>query len=403
MNFYFVKDLDSDKWLCFDKQAKSLVWLTWDEAREQSEKAASFGETVIPQLKQKSPGNLKLVLDKDRKTPNAFPQDEYKSSSKENLDFSRYGDREEIIVRWPDGGEAPIEGGRTREETDKIIQAMNDSYQRQGMPQRAHRKGGTQTKPQQIETQPAEQQQGFDVMGKIGQATGQAANILTRPWQKAIAPYIAVLYVFLFIGVFFVALWNIGPYEVAVRFIASRFGTSALVPFLLTLPVIGWLLSGIGYLIFWIVGAVVWAIIQLIELLPIIMTYNPGYVRNVLQEQEAHESLRPDKNDPGVVRYLKKFYNQFPMRFLVIARRLRVWVYVLDMLIVMMVYPPVREGGIGRFFFLLATGQWGQFDWVNIILMFVTLFAMEAVVKLLLTVKHFRDYLKQTKRQPQAA
>jgi NADH:ubiquinone oxidoreductase subunit K len=70
------------------------------------------------------------------------------------------------------------------------------------------------------------------------------------------------------------------------------------------------------------------------------------------------------------------------------------------MLIVACVYPPVREGGIARFFFLLSTGQWGQFDWANIVLMFVTLFAVEAVVKVLIIVNHFRNYLKASKQQP---
>ncbi len=320
-----------------------------------------------------------------------------------------YGDQ--CAIRTPGGitwrpseqwAPAPFSVQEVQRIKDEVLNRGGDPKQlkiKAAETEEAHQGSALQQEPA-ARNQPVEENRGA-MMGKA--IAGKAVDILTKPWQKAIAPYIAVLYVFLGIGVFFVALWNIGPYEVAARFIAQRFETSAIVGFLLALPLIGWLLSAIGYLFFWIVGAVVWAIIQLIELLPIVMTHNPGYVRSVLMEQEAHESLRPDQNDPGVVRYLKKFYNQFPMRFLVIARRLRVWVYVLDMLIVMMVYPPVREGGIGRFFFLLATGQWGQFDWVNIILMFVTLFAMEAVVKLLMSVKHFRDYLKATKRRPQAS
>jgi uncharacterized membrane protein len=233
-----------------------------------------------------------------------------------------------------------------------------------------------------------------------GHAAGIAVNILTKPWQKALTPYIIILYILLIIGVFFVCLWNIFPYELAVRFVSSKFLDSGIVRLVLSLPLIGWLLGIVGNSIYWIVGTSVWGAIQLIELLPLVMTSNPGYVRSVLQEQEATEQIRPNQDDPGLVRYLKKFYNQLPLRFLATARRLRGWVYVIDMLIVMMVYPPVKEGGVARFIFLLSTGQWGQFDWGNIVLMFVTLFAVEAVVKVLIIVNHFRNYLKASKRQP---
>lgn len=237
-----------------------------------------------------------------------------------------------------------------------------------------------------------------------GNARAHESNgLFTKPWQKSIAPYINVLYVLLILGVFFVCLWNIFPYELAVRFVASRFLDSGILGFVLALPVIGWILGFIGNAIYWIVGAIVWGVIQLIELLPLVMTSNPGYVRSVLREQEAHERIRPREDDPGPVRYLKKFYNHLPMRFLSTARRLRGWVYVLDMLIVMMVYPPVREGGVGRFFFLLSTGQWSQFDWANIVLMFVTLLAVEAIVKVLMIVNHFRNYIKASKAQTVAA
>lgn len=228
---------------------------------------------------------------------------------------------------------------------------------------------------------------------------------IEKPWQGAIAPWVNLLYILLAIAVFFVCLWNIGPYEVAVRYVASKFETSSLVDFLLWVPVIGWILQGLGNFIFWLVGALVWGCIQLIELMPLIMTNHPGYVRSVLVQQEAHTRVRVRQDDPGIVRYLKKFYNHLPVRFLVLARRLRGWVYVLDMMIVMMVYPPVREGGIARFFFLLMTGQWGQLDWPNIVLMFVTLLAVEAVVKILLIVNHFRLYLRTAtdEQQPVAA
>lgn len=264
-----------------------------------------------------------------------------------------------------------------------------------------------QSKPASQPTMKTEpkRQSPFKFKRTEGRSPDHPRNDIEQPWQGAIAPWVNLLYILLAIAVFFVCLWNIGPYEVAVRYVASKFETSALVSFLLWMPVVGWILQGIGNFIFWLVGALVWGCIQLIELMPLIMTNHPGYVRSVLVQQEAHTRVRVRHDDPGIVRYLKKFYNHLPVRFLVLARRLRGWVYVLDMMIVMMVYPPVREGGIARFFFLLMTGQWGQLDWPNIVLMFVTLLAVEAVVKILLIVNHFRLYLRTAKdeQQPIAA
>lgn len=241
----------------------------------------------------------------------------------------------------------------------------------------------------------------FKIRGRGTARSRHANDELNQPWQKSLAPWINLLYILTAIAVFFICLWNIGPYEVAVRFVASKFETSALIDFILWVPVIGWILQGIGNFIFWLIGAVVWGVIQLIELMPLIMTSQPGYVRSVLVQQEAHSRVRVRQDDPGIVRYLKKFYNNLPVRFLVLARRLRGWVYVIDMMIVMMVYPPVREGGIPRFFFLVATGQWSQLDWANIVMMFITLLAVEAVVKVLLIVNHFRVYLRSAKDEQQ--
>lgn len=254
--------------------------------------------------------------------------------------------------------------------------------------------------PKQPSRQSSKRKPFFRVKGR-GAARGYESG-MTKPWQQDIKPWVNLLYILLLIAIFFVCLWNIGPYEVAVRFIAAKFEASALVDFMLNFPLLGWILRWLGDALFWLIGAVVWSVIQLIELMPMIMVHQPGYVRSVLNRYEASPKVRPRSDDPGVVRYLKKFYNLLPIRFLILARRLRGVVYVVDMCIVMAVYPPC-DGGIGRFFFLLGTGQWGRLDWANILLMLITLFAVEAIFKIILIVNHFRLYLKESKPEATAA
>lgn len=261
-----------------------------------------------------------------------------------------------------------------------------------------------------------------------GNDAGKGA--IDRATVGSLRPWITAVYILLLLGVVAVCAWNIMPYEVFVRGILSRFELSQFGQFFADNPaaiwiaaaVIGgaaWKLSGewLAGLIFaflvvalafsnlysWIIGAVVWAVIQAIELLPIIMSSNQGYLRAIIKEQETHQALRINKDDDGLIRAIKKGYNALPLRFLIIARRLRIWVYLLDLCICLAVYPPVREGGIERFFFILTTFQFGQLDWGNIILLFATLLAVEAVFKVLIVARNFLTYLKTSEPKGAAA
>ena len=240
----------------------------------------------------------------------------------------------------------------------------------------------------------------------------------------SLRPWITAVYVLLLLGVVAVCAWNIMPYEVFVRGLLSRFELSQFGQFFANNPIAIWIAAGvigvgawklsdewIAGLIFaflvlalgfsnlysWLIGTILWAVIQAIELLPIVMSSNQGYLRAIIKEQETHEALRIDKNDDGLVRAIKKGYNSLPMRFLIIARRLRIWVYLLDLCICIAVYPPITVGGIDRLFYVLSTGLWGLIDWGNIVLLFATLLAVEVVFKVLIVARNFLTYLKTSK------
>lgn len=247
-------------------------------------------------------------------------------------------------------------------------------------------------------------------------------------WQENLRPWITVIYVLLLLGVVSVCFWNIMPYQVAVSWALSRFdGITMIGQFLQNNPIFVWIGAGIigfaawklseewiaglafAFLVLalafsplyeWIIAAIVWAVIQAIELLPIVMGENPGYIRTILNEKDAHKNLQIKGDDDGLTKSLKKGYNALPMRFIATARRLRVWVYLLDLVICLAVYPPVSVGGIDRLFYVMTAGLWGLLDWGNIVMLFATLFAVEAVFKLLLISRNFLKYLKQAEAKP---
>ena len=260
-------------------------------------------------------------------------------------------------------------------------------------------------------------------------ATDAGKGAIASAAVGSLKPWITALYILLLLGVVAVCAWNVMPYEVFVRGLLSRFELSQFGQFFTANPVAVWIAAaviGVGawklagewlagaifaFLVIalafsnlysWIIGVIVWAVIQAIELLPIIMSSNQGYLRAIIKEQETHEALRINKDDDGLIRAIKKGYNALPLRFLIIARRLRIWVYILDLCICIAVYPLIN-GSIDRLFYVLSTGLWGLIDWGNVVLLFATLLAVEVVFKVLIVAKSFLTYLKTSKQQGAAA
>ena len=260
-----------------------------------------------------------------------------------------------------------------------------------------------ESKPEQSQEKPqksSKRRSVFKIKGRGGgkeRASSEPETTVDgKTWQQALLPWISLLTWLMLICLGFVAIWNIAPYEAMVRAIASRFEGSALGGFLLALPLIGWGLQMMGAFIFWVIGGFIWALVQSIELMPIVMTNHPGYLRSVLKAHDATPKFKEHGDDPGIVRALKGFYNRLPLRYLILSRRLRGWVYLFDLLVVFAVYPPVDSGGLERFFFLLGTGQWGRLNWGNIFIAIVALFIVEIVFKQYLVTNHFRKYLKKS-------
>jgi hypothetical protein len=119
-------------------------------------------------------------------------------------------------------------------------------------------------------------------------------------------------------------------------------------------------------------------------------------MRTVISEQDNSQRFALKDDDDPAVRLLKQWYNRFPMLTVTKARNFSLFVYAIDFCICLLVYPPA-DGGFSNFFFLIMTGQFMMLNWTNIVLLVVTLYAIEAIVHLLFFLGQISWYYRMSR------
>jgi hypothetical protein len=102
----------------------------------------------------------------------------------------------------------------------------------------------------------------------------------------------------------------------------------------------------------------------------------------IINENQGAEKFKVDAKDDPALAALKTWYNRFPTLTMNNARNLALFTYAIDFLICTVVYPPCK-GGFGQLMFILVSGDWTRLDWGNIVLLMITLFAIEIIINLL--------------------
>jgi hypothetical protein len=144
-----------------------------------------------------------------------------------------------------------------------------------------------------------------------------------------------------------------------------------------------------------IIGTLLWAVIQTLEVLPMLLKRDPSFVKEVVNNTDKHSKYAEKADDDPVLANLKRYYNQFPILAIKQAKNLMLFAYTIDLLICITVYPPVTSGGIGKLMFVLMTGQFQLLNYSNLILLAVTLFVVEFMLKLLFFVGQIGWYFKK--------
>jgi hypothetical protein len=205
---------------------------------------------------------------------------------------------------------------------------------------------------------------------------------------------VQILYwVTVIVGLWFAWL-NIQPYAQFVKAaMATATADAALIKLIAAIPIINGIAATIGTALHWVVGLLIWLVIQTVEVFPIILKRDRSFMKVLIDEAQSSQKFAIRDSDDPALSALKRWYNNFPTLTMTNARNLALFVYTIDFLICVGVYPPCK-GGFGQLMFILMTGQWSLLDWGNIALLVITLFAIETIIRFLFWLGQIAYFMK---------
>ncbi|NEU77492.1 hypothetical protein PI95_034825 [Hassallia byssoidea VB512170] len=206
-----------------------------------------------------------------------------------------------------------------------------------------------------------------------------AKNKIPQEWLK-------ILYWGLVLSSIYFAYLNIQPYEQAVRFLSGKVVNQSFIYLVSVIPIINGIANFIGKGVTWILGTLLWVIIQIIEVLPLVLYSHEGFIQQVISEADSRSKYEVKDTDDPTLAMLKRTYNAFPVSLVSNLERLKIVTYTVDFLICITVYSPVSSGKFSDFFWFVGSGQWNKLNYGNLALTLVTLFAIEIILGLIIWV-----------------
>lgn len=214
--------------------------------------------------------------------------------------------------------------------------------------------------------------------------------------------FLWVLLFMMLLGIGAAIAWNVQPFIEMTRIITRSVDGGSVEEFLNRIPLIGGLLLGIGGGIIVITGCVWYAISQLLELAPMLMTVSDKKTLRMINAIANSASVEIKPGDSADVAWLKRKYNDRPVASLRFFRTCRIAVYTMELVICWITHPPV-EGTPLDFLFLLVTGQFAKINWGNVFLTLSVLFLVEILFRIALnTLKHIHADRQIAKAEKEA-
>jgi hypothetical protein len=195
---------------------------------------------------------------------------------------------------------------------------------------------------------------------------------------------------------------NIQPYIRAVELLANQALNYSLIQFVMSLPVIGWLLGTIASIATTIIGVALWGIFQFFELLPWILTRDADTLRSLIERIEEFEVLAVKPSDSPMVAALKERHNNIPIEWVAKATTYAAFAYAIDGLMNLACYPPI-QGGLDAVSLWLLAPSLADVDWGNLITVVITLIAVEVIVRLWFWLSQVFGHMKQQRHEQTAA
>ena len=147
----------------------------------------------------------------------------------------------------------------------------------------------------------------------------------------------------------FLVVSNIEPYISVTQLIFSDTKGVDTCDVLGFMPFVGGIFQGVcgflGAIIYSLAGFIVWAIFQLVELLPIANSFNIPFLSNLLSRMQKAPQVDEEERDRAAVRRIKQRHNSIIERSLGALLTFSWVMYLLDLGLMSWLYSPLNETG----------------------------------------------------------
>ncbi|MCY7275791.1 MAG: hypothetical protein LH702_19155 [Phormidesmis sp. CAN_BIN44] len=168
-----------------------------------------------------------------------------------------------------------------------------------------------------------------------------------------------------------VAITNIEPYYSLFQ------GASDEALWVRNLPVLGWLLTSWNNVISSVGAILVWAVVQIFQVLWILIALDRKAKRGALKDARKN-GVDPDQFSDRRSRKIAKGVNGIPFFFVRWSALLALFAYAFDFAIGIHKYPPARN--LQVFFVAIASGITSRIDWGNFTKLLTMMFSFELLL-----------------------
>jgi hypothetical protein len=193
------------------------------------------------------------------------------------------------------------------------------------------------------------------------------------------------------------AAMNIAPYKALLDGAGAEMVRNGLVQFLFWLPLLGGLFRSLGKGIGWIAGLLVWGLIQSVEVIPGVLWRNEKFLKSVTAASDRGSHTAVKGEDGTFIKSAKQRLNGFVNAFLRNMWMYSIVAYLVDFAICVWYYPLIPGVSWDKAATLLMLGQWKRVNMGNLWGVFTTLFAVEIVIHVLITVWTLQQIVRSSR------
>lgn len=180
-----------------------------------------------------------------------------------------------------------------------------------------------------------------------------------------------ILAIGLLVALMRVAMTNVQPYYRLFE------GASNDAPWVKSLPVLGWLVTQWNTVISAVGAILVWAVVQIFQVLWILIALDRKAKRGALKDARRH-GLNPNSFSDRRACRVAKGMNGIPFFFIRWSALLALAAYAFDFAVGVREYPPARN--LQVFFVAIASGITSRIDWGNFWKILIMMFSFEALL-----------------------